>query len=86
MFRIDERTGARILAVGLAIAVVGLVWLLIQLMPVLRTIVVREFKPGLVILIGTAIAASPILINKFAPPDDKAKTAARMRRRPAHQT
>ncbi len=74
MFRIDERTGAIVLAVGLVIAIVGLVWLLIRLMPVLRTIVVRGFKPGLVIVLGTAIAASPILINKFAPPDDKAKT------------
>jgi len=33
-----------------------------------------SFKPGLVIVLGSAIAASPIFINKFAPPDDKAKT------------
>lgn len=71
MPRLNEETGFIILIVGVAVAVVGLLWMLIRFLPILRTMVVKGFKPFLIVLLGVAIAASPILINKFAPPDDK---------------
>ncbi len=68
---LDERTGAIILLIGSAITAIGLMWLIIRLFPVLRTIIARGFKPGLVILLGVAIIASPYAINKYFPPENK---------------
>lgn len=71
---LDERAGLAILAVGLAVAAVGVFWLVRRLLPILRDVVVNGFKPALVILVGAGIAASPIALNKLAgdKPNDKA--------------
>jgi Leucine-rich repeat (LRR) protein len=73
MPHLDERVGLAVLAVGAAVALAGVVWLVRRLLPLFRDLVVRGFRPALVILLGVAIAASPVVLNKLAgKPNDKA--------------
>lgn len=65
MPQLDERTGSLILIAGLAVAAAGLIWLVVRLLPVLRDLIARGFKPFLVVLLGAGIAASPIVLNRY---------------------
>jgi hypothetical protein len=71
MHRLSDQTGFILLIIGAALIAIGLIWLLVRWLPILKTMIAKGFTPFLVILLGAAIAASPYVINKFTPPDDK---------------
>jgi hypothetical protein len=70
---LSEQTGLIILGAGVLVAVVGLVWLILRWLPILRQMIVTGLRPILVLLLGIGIAAAPIIINRFAPTDDRPK-------------